>query len=179
MKTHDENAPTSNLFFSNKSFKTHFLMIQKEQNSWAWVQARLTVSRASVWKALTQPEYTVRYMYDCELHAHFTPGGEAVWRSKNEAGIWEDHVRAEVLKYDPMKCLTFKIFHRETSQHKAAFSELHFILEKRRKELILQIKQGDFSKIEDGIQRQQECQKGWEYILPDLIKTCESIEKIP
>lgn len=143
--------------------------------AWARVEARINSSQESVWNALTLPEQTEKYMYNCQLHAQWIPGKRAVWKAKNAEGIWEDHVEAEVLVYQPKKHLAFKIMHQATKDYPAAVSELHFYLESDGEQVHLRIEQGDFTAIAHGLERSKSCQQGWEYVLPNLIKTCKTI----
>lgn len=142
--------------------------------TWAKVSAEIEASQETVWKVLTQPELTEKYMYQCQLHAQWHPGGSAVWKAKSEAGLWEEHVTAKVLVYLPHSHLAFTIFHKSSENYSAAISELHFYLEPLPKGTQLRIEQGDFSTMEKGSKLQKTCQQGWDYVLPDLIKTCNT-----
>ena len=113
-------------------------------------------------------------MYQCQLHAEWHPGGSAVWKAISEAGLWQEHVKAIVLVYLPHSHLAFTIFHKSTKNYSAAISELHFYLESAPKGTQLRIEQGDFSTMEKGAELQKTCQQGWESVLPDLIKTCNT-----
>ena len=141
---------------------------------WAKVSAEIEASQEMVWKVLTQPELTEKYMYQCQLHAEWHPGGSAVWKAKSEAGFWQEHVKAKVLVYLPHTHLAFTIFHKSKKNYSAAISELHFYLESAPKGTQLRIEQGDFSTMEKGAELQKTCQQGWESVLPDLIKTCNT-----
>ena len=114
-------------------------------------------------------------MYNYQLHAQWIPGKRAVWKAKNADGVWGDHVEAEVLVYQPKKHLAFKIMHQATKDYPAAVSELHLYLDSVGEQVHLHIEQGDFTAIEYGLERSKSCQQGWEYVLPNLIKTCKTI----
>jgi len=146
-------------------------MRSSETLTWAKVSAEIEASQETVWKVLTQPELTEKYMYQCQLHAQWHPGGSAVWKAKSEAGLWEDHVTAKVLVYLPHSHLAFTIFHKPTKNNKTSVSELHFYLDPLHKGTLLRIEQGDFRIVEKGVELQKTCQQGWDYVLPDLIKT--------
>ena len=142
--------------------------------AWAFVDATINASLNSVWNALTLPELTEKYMYGCQLYAEWTPGKRAVWKAQNREGFWEDHVEAEVLVYQPKTHLAFKIMHQATKDYPAAVSEFHFYLDSNEEAVHLRIEQGDFTTITQGLERGKKCQEGWEYVLPNLIKTCKT-----
>ena len=143
-------------------------------NSWAIVTAVLTATEKQVWQLLTDPLLTERYMYNCQLHAIWEVGQKAVWKAKNADGSLNDHVVAEVLFYQPYSHLAFTIFHQATETHSATQSELHYLLEQEGDGIRLTIKQGDFETIADGASLRAQCQKGWESVMPQLIKTCNA-----
>ena len=145
--------------------------------AWARVTVTLKATQKTGWKVLTQPELTEKYMYQCQLHAEWYPGAAAVWKAKDEQGLWQDHVTAKVLAYQPHSHLAFTIFHKPTADRDAAVSELHFYLEVKSKGTQLRIEQGDFSSLENGVELQKSCQQGWESVLPDLIKTCNTLSE--
>lgn len=147
----------------------------KDFLAWAKVAATIKATQETVWKVLTEPELTEKYIYQCQLHAEWLPGETAVWRAKNKEGSWEDHVTAKVLVYEPYFHLAFTIFHKPTKDHDSEVSELHFYLESQSEGTLLRIEQGDFSTLKDGANQQKKYQQGWEYVLPDLIKTCNTI----
>jgi len=153
-----------------------FISMNDAKNSlWARVSAQLLKSPDKVWRVLTEPELTQKYMYDCQLHSQWNVGGEAVWKQKTDKGNWIAHVEAQVLLYKPYSHLAFIIFHKATKEYPKTTSELHFILTPASEGTDLQIEQGDFTKIKDGKKRCELCQQGWQYVLPKLIDTCNQI----
>ncbi len=134
--------------------------------TWAKVSAEIEASQETVWKVLTQPELTEKYMYQCQLHAQWHPGGSAVWKAKSEAGLWEDHLTAKVLVYLPHSHLAFTIFHKSSEIYSAAISELHFYLEPLPKGTQLRIEQGDFSTMEKGAELQKPANKAGTMYFP-------------
>lgn len=150
-------------------------MIPPESSQWAKVTALISIKKELLWRVLTQPELTERYMYNCQLHSNWKIGDKAVWKNKTEDGKWQEHVEASVLVYQPFKHLAFTIYHKSTDHFPETQSELHFYLIPQKNGLELRIEQGDFARIEGGDERCEKCQQGWEYVLPKLVETCNSI----
>lgn len=150
-------------------------MKDNKNSLWTCVSAQLLKPTDSVWTVLTEPEFTQQYMYNCQLHSDWNVDSKAVWKQKTEKGNWITHVEAKVLIYKPYAQLAFTIFHKATEEYPKTSSELHFILNPTLEGSVLQIKQGDFSKIKVGERRYELCLQGWQFVLPKLIDTCNKI----
>jgi uncharacterized protein YndB with AHSA1/START domain len=140
-------------------------------SSWAEVSAFIPTGEANVWQLLTDPKFTERYMYQCQLHADWHIGGKAVWKAQNENGDWVEHVKAQVLIYNPSTHLAFTIFHEATDDYPEVQSELHYHLEPQKNGVKLTIRQGDFAQLGLENTLRQRCQQGWEYVMPLLKET--------
>lgn len=46
----------------------------------------LDVNKERIWKALTDPNLTEKYMYNCQLHSSWEVNSDALWKQKNEDG---------------------------------------------------------------------------------------------
>jgi uncharacterized protein YndB with AHSA1/START domain len=151
----------------------------RNKNSWAQVTGFLKTSEANVWRLLTEPQLTERYMYNCQLHADWHIGGQAVWRAPDENGKWIDHVRAQVLVYSPYQHLAFNVVHQATAKRPEVTSELHYILKPKAEGVHLTIKQGDFVKLNLDEELFESCQQGWKYVMPLLIETSQHVFEQP
>lgn len=113
-------------------------------------------------------------MYNSQLHADWELEGKAVWKAQVENGKCIDHVKAQVLVYEPYQHLAFTIFHGATCQRPEVQSDLHYLLEPETNGVRLTIKQGDFALLKLGKELFVRCQQGWNYIMPQLLKTGET-----
>jgi uncharacterized protein YndB with AHSA1/START domain len=91
-------------------------MTRTPNNSWVEVSGFLKTTEVNVWQLLTDPQLTEQYMYNCQLHSEWKLGAEAVWKAQDESGKWVDHVKAQVLVYEPYRHLAFTIFHQATDK---------------------------------------------------------------
>ena len=141
---------------------------------WVEVSGFLKTIEANVWQLLTDPQLTEQYMYNSQLHADWELGGKAVWKAQDENGKGIDHVNAQVLVYEPYQHLAFTIFHEATDQRPEVQSDLHYLLEPETNGVRLTIKQGDFALLKLGKELFERCQQGWDYVMPQLLKTGET-----
>lgn len=137
---------------------------------WAKVTADFEVPPERIWEAITLPQMTMQYMYDCQLHADWKVGGKAIWKAESPDGTWQDHVSAEITILNPHAHLAFKVFHNATERYPEVSSELHYRIESFHKVTRLTIQQGDFQFLAGGEERCNSCQQGWDYVLPKLIQ---------
>lgn len=150
-------------------------MTLSEHNSWAQATGFLRTSASNVWKLLTDPKLTEHYMYNCQLHADWQIGGQAVWKAQDEKGNWIDHVKAQVLLYEPYRHLAFIIMHQATAERPEVKSELHYTLEPKTDGIQLTIKQGNFTDLKQDDELLERCQQGWDFVMPMLIETCHHV----
>jgi uncharacterized protein YndB with AHSA1/START domain len=154
-------------------------MTRTPNNSWVEVSGFLKTTEVNVWQLLTDPKLTEQYMYNCQLHSEWKLGAEAVWKAQDESGKWVDHVKAQVLVYEPYRHLAFTIFHQATDKRPEVQSELHYTLEPKTDGVRLRIKQGDFALLNLGEEFFERCKQGWEYVMPQLLKTGEALFEKP
>ena len=93
---------------------------------WARLELPLATTKENIWLALTLPELTEQYMYNCQLHCKWELGSDALWRELQEDGSFITHVSGTLLDYQP-------------------YSLLRFILSPSQKGVLLTVEQGDFS----------------------------------
>ena len=144
------------------------------ESLWARLEISLNTSRNNIWKALTYPNLTQKYMYNCRLNCNWSLGSPAHWVEVQKDGAKIIHVEGELIEYSPYDSLRFKIFHGNKIL-KGYVSELRFLLRPQQQGVLLVIEQGDFSTFPQGYKFYNECFQAWEYIQKDLISTCLSI----
>ena len=124
---------------------------------WARLELPLATTKENIWLALTLPELTEQYMYNCQLHCKWELGSDALWRELQEDGSFITHVSGTLLDYQP-------------------YSLLRFILSPSQKGVLLTVEQGDFSTFPQAEEIYAECVSGWSYVQEKLIATCLSVK---
>ncbi len=146
-----------------------------KKSLWARLELPLATTKENIWLALTLPELTKQYMYNCQLHCSWELGSDALWRELQEDGSFITHVSGTLLEYQPYSLLRFKINHQRDGL-KGQTSELRFILSPFQKGVLLTVEQGDFSTFPQAEEIYAECVSGWNYVQEKLSATCLSIK---
>ena len=138
---------------------------------WARLEIPLNTSRENIWNALTLPELTQKYMYNCRLNCSWGLESPANWEEVFKDGTSTTHVKGELIEYTPFERLRFKIFHSRKIL-KNHVSELRFSLQHHEIGVLLVVEQGDFSSFPQAKEFYSECVQSWNYIQNDLKSTC-------
>ena len=72
-----------------------------DKSLWARLELPLATTKENIWLALTLPELTKQYMYNCQLHCSWELGSDALWRELQEDGSFITHVSGTLLEYQP------------------------------------------------------------------------------
>ena len=126
-----------------------------------------------VWNALTTPEMTRKFMYNCEPITDWNEGSELKWRGA-EDGI--DYVIGHVVKFDPEIQLAFTVFNPHESYENVPDNYLtsEYNLTPCEKGTLIKIRQWDYSLVEDGEKRYKDAQAGWDFAMQELKKILEN-----
>ena len=135
----------------------------------------IQATKEQVWKALTLPHLTKKYMYNCQMHCTGEIGSPVEWveTSLNEPS--KTHVRGTLLEYDPLSSLRIAIHHEKIGI--AYQTELQYSIIPVMNKVWLIIKHGDFSHFPDPDGIYRECLAGWKMIQDRLITTCVDLNK--
>ena len=128
-----------------------------KKSLWARLELPLETTKENIWSALTLPELTNQYMYNCQLHCSWELGSEALWQEVKKDGTFQTHVSGSLLEYQP-------------------YSLLRFILSPSPEGVLLTVEQGDFSTFPQAEEIYAECVSGWNYVQDKLGATCLSIK---
>ena len=63
-----------------------------KKSLWARLELPLETTKENIWSALTLPELTKHYMYNCQLHCSWELGSEALWQEVQKDGSFHAHV---------------------------------------------------------------------------------------
>lgn len=121
----------------------------------------------AVWQALTDPEKTRIYLFNCEPVTDWQTGSTLDWRGKLDGTVY---VTGKVLRFEPPRILSFTAFNPQGSYPDIPENHLTttYTLKPLRDGTIeLTIAQGDFAGVEDGETRFQDAE-GWQDVLEGI-----------
>lgn len=129
-------------------------------------------TRTQVWDALTSPERTPVYMFNCVPETDWKPGSPIVWRGLTDGTIY---VNGTIISCIPGTELSFLSFSPLSGLEDAAENYLTttYTLKSKGSGILLTIVQGDFTLVPDGLLRFQEA-GGWIDVLLGIKEVVES-----
>jgi uncharacterized protein YndB with AHSA1/START domain len=133
----------------------------------------LNATPAEVWDALTNPEKTKFYMFNCKVVTDWKVGSPIVWEGAEDG---KEYVKGNVLKFEKDKLLEYITFdpNSETKDDPENHLSVNMQLVPEGDRTLLKITQGDFSKVSNAQKRYDETILGWEYALGGLKNLIES-----
>ena len=138
----------------------------------------ILASSKKVWNVLTNPEETKKYMFGCETVSDWKPGSELLWRGEYE-GKAMVFVKGHIVEIDPEKQLIYTVIDPNSTIDDLAenYLTVTYRLAEKEGETILEVTQGDYSKVAEGERRYQEAYnsgEGWNPILVEIKKVAET-----
>lgn len=118
-----------------------------------------------VWDALTQPEYTKQYMFNCEVSTDWKVGSEVTWRGTYQG--YDAFQKGEVLAYEDKKKLTYTTFDPNFGMEDVPENYLHvtYEVEPRGEGVLLTFQTTNFNGDE---KRRDHTAQGWDVVLSQL-----------
>lgn len=133
---------------------------------------------SKVWKVLTKPEFTKKYMFGCEVDSDWEEGSSVEWK------IYQDlketiYVKGKVIKIKPEKHLTYSTFDPQGGLPDIPenYLTVTYDLVQKNNQTTLTVLQGDFSTVAEGPDRFSDAEKGWEVTLPEIKTIAETEEE--
>lgn len=131
----------------------------------------------AVWKMLTDPALTRRYMFGCEALSDWKVGSPLLWRGAHE-GKPTVFVTGTVVTFQPHALLEYTTFDPHGGLRDVP--ENHVTMSCRLTPLPggvtrLDLRQGDFSKVEQGEKRFRDSQQGGGQILHQMKAIAEAL----
>jgi uncharacterized protein YndB with AHSA1/START domain len=138
----------------------------------------IEVSAAEVWDALTNPQQTKKYMFGCETVSDWKIGDSLLWQGNYEGNDMV-FVKGSIADIQPGKFLAYTVIDPNSSIEDIPENYLTVTYELIQEEdhTILNVTQGDYSKVADGERRFQEAYnngEGWNPILVQIKKMLEA-----
>lgn len=129
----------------------------------------ILASTKKVWNVLTHPEETKKYMFGCETVSDWNPGSELLWRGEYE-GKPMVFVKGHIVEINPEKLLIYTVIDPNSNIDDLAenYLTVTYRLTEIEGNTILEVTQGDYSKVAEGERRYQEAfnsGEGWNPIL--------------
>jgi uncharacterized protein YndB with AHSA1/START domain len=128
---------------------------------------------SKVWDALTNPEKTKAYMFNCKVVTDWKVGSQIIWKGAEDE---KEYVKGNILNYEKEKLLEYITFdpNSETKDDPDNHLSVKMQLVPEGDRTLLKITQGDFSKVSNAQKRYDETILGWEYALGGLKNLIES-----
>ncbi|MDX2173652.1 MAG: SRPBCC domain-containing protein [Bacteroidota bacterium] len=127
-----------------------------------------------VWDALVNPQETKKYMFGCETVSDWKEGSELIWRGEYE-GKPMDFVQGYIKTLQPEKFLAYTVIdpnNKSIPNIPENYLTVTYELISEGNTTVLNVTQGDYSKVAEGERRYKEADNnglGWSPIL-ELIK---------
>jgi uncharacterized protein YndB with AHSA1/START domain len=126
-----------------------------------------------VWDALTNPEKTRQYFFNCEVHSNWEVGSDITWTGNYHGKDTE--VKGKILQVEPGRLLKYTAWSKESglkdipSNHTIITARLN----EQGDETILTVTDENFGIGEEAEKRYQASVKGWDMVLHGLKELLE------
>lgn len=133
---------------------------------------------SKIWDALTNPEQTKKYMFGCETISNWKPGSPLLWRGEYE-GTEMVFVKGNIVSIEPGKSLAYTTIDPNSTTVEDIpenYLTVTYDLREQDGQTILNVTQGDYSKVADGEKRYEDTYnngEGWNPILVQIKKLVE------
>jgi uncharacterized protein YndB with AHSA1/START domain len=127
-----------------------------------------------LWKILTDSAFIPQYMFGCNAETDWKPGSPLLWRGAADGVVY---VKGYVVEVEPPHHLAYTIFdpNSKIADIPANYLTMSYVLkEHASRGSILEITQGDFSAVEDGLNRYQHSLDGDDSVLMGIKKLAEA-----
>jgi uncharacterized protein YndB with AHSA1/START domain len=133
---------------------------------------KLNADSRKVWDALTNPQLTKQYMYNCEILCDWKVGSPLIWKGAEDGKVY---VKGNIVSIDPGRRLQFTTFdpNSEMQDTPLNYTTVTYELSPQNGTTELTVTQGDFSKVVDGEKRYNHTVGGWDYALKGLKELLE------
>jgi uncharacterized protein YndB with AHSA1/START domain len=122
----------------------------------------LKASPAKVWDALTNPEKTKQYFFNCEVFSDWQKGSPITFRGKLFF-VKKIEMTGEILKIEPKKILQYTIKNTDSESVSTVTDEINIV----NGGTVLSVSD-DVGQGEDAEERFRRSQKGWDKVLRGL-----------
>lgn len=135
------------------------------------VQKSITLNAdiSTVWKALTKPEMTKKYMFGSEVISDWKVGSPILWKG-NSQGEEKIMVKGSIEKIEAGRLLQFTTLDPNADYNDVPSNYIRatFELTPRLGKTVLSVTQGDYARVEEGKKRFTDADQGWNQALNTL-----------
>ncbi len=131
---------------------------------------RVKAEPAQVWDALTNPEKTKKYFFNCEVFSDWKVGSPITWKGKVMI-VKKIELHGEIVDIQPGKLLKYTL-KNESEDDPSNFSTVTDKLSYENGETVLSITD-DVGQAEGAEERYKKSVKGWEKVLKGLKEVVE------
>ena len=127
----------------------------------------LNANTSEVWDALTNPEKTKVYMFNCIVITDWKVGSPITWKGADDE---KEYVKGNIIQFEKGKLLEYTTFdpNSEVKDDPNSHVSVTLQLVPEGNRTLLKITQGDFSKVSNVQKRYDDTILGWEYALGGL-----------
>jgi uncharacterized protein YndB with AHSA1/START domain len=128
----------------------------------------------TLWKILTDSEFIRQYMFGCNAETDWKPGSTLLWRGAADGVVY---VKGHVVRFEAARALEYTIFDPNSKLADIPSNYLTMNYDLREDgpgRSILEITQGDFSKVEDGRSRYRHSLDGDDTVLQGIKRLAEA-----
>lgn len=139
---------------------------------------QINASAEKVWRALTDRTETKKYMFGCEAVSDWKTGSELLWKGQHE-GKEMVFVKGHITEIQPMKKLSYTVFdpnNQDIPDLPENYLTVTYALKPTEAGILLEVTQGDYSKVADGERRYNESYNGGEGWNPILLQIKQIVE---
>jgi uncharacterized protein YndB with AHSA1/START domain len=144
------------------------------------IQNTITIKApaSKVWDALVNPEQTKKYMFGCETFSDWKPTSLLEWKATYE-GKEMVFVTGHIVSIEPEKLLVYTVFDPNSTMENIPenYLTVTYELTETNSQTILNVTQGDYSKVAEGERRYNESYnngEGWNPILAAIKSLLEA-----
>jgi len=145
--------------------------MEKELNATDSITIDAPPSR--VWNTLVNPAMTKKYMFDCEALSDWQPGSPLVWKGASDGKVY---VTGNVVELVKEKLLRYTVFDPNGGLEDVPGNYLTVTYSLSAQDghgTLLEVSQGDFSKVQNGQKRYEETIGGWGMIMQKIKEVAE------
>ncbi len=125
-----------------------------------------------VWDALVNPAMTRKYMFDCEALSDWKPGSPLEWKGAADGKVY---VKGNVLEIQKEKMLRYTVFdpNGDLKDIPSNYLTVTYLLSDQNGKTVLDVSQGDYAAVENGMKRYEDTVGGWRLILQKIKELAE------
>jgi uncharacterized protein YndB with AHSA1/START domain len=132
----------------------------------------LNAEPAKVWEALTNPDLTKKYMFNCEAISLWKPGSPLLWKGAEDRKVY---VKGEILQIAPKKLLQYTTIDPKKENIPSNYTTVTIELSSSDDDhTLLSVTDEGFPETEEGKKRYDASIKGWAQSLEGLKKVVEN-----